>query len=104
MSSSCFYLPSDCHHYTTLMPGCDGDVRAWVNRADLTDGVGRHARRIASELECRGVYLGSWRIGCMLKACLLFMDIMIADVGEGRFSSSSFNSVFFFFFFASDNS
>lgn len=63
-----------------------------INGADLTDGVGRHARRIASELECRGVYLGSWRIGCILKACLLFMDIMIAEVREGRFLSSSFNS------------
>lgn len=29
----------------------------------------------------------------MLKACLLFMDIMIAEVREGRFSSSVFKSV-----------
>lgn len=59
----------------------------------LTDGVGRQALRMASELECRGVYLGSCRIGCMLKGCLLFIDIMIADVREGRCASSSFGSV-----------
>lgn len=51
------------------------------------------ALRMASELECRGVYLGSCRIGCMLKGCLLFIDIMIADVREGRCALSSFGSV-----------
>lgn len=60
----------------------------------LTEGVGRHARRMASELEWRGVYLGSCRMGCMLKGCLLFMDIMIAEIREGRLSFSSFSSVF----------
>lgn len=59
----------------------------------LTDGVGRQARRMASELECRGVYLGSCRMGCMLNGCLLFIDIMIAEVREGRCASSSFGSV-----------
>lgn len=59
----------------------------------LTDGVGRQALRMASELECRGVYLGSCRIGCILKGCLLFIDIMIAEVREGCFPSSSFGSV-----------
>lgn len=59
----------------------------------LTDGVGKHALRMASELECRGAYLGSWRIGCILKGCLLFIDIMIAEVSDGRCPSSSFGSV-----------
>lgn len=59
----------------------------------LTDGVGRQALRMASELECRGVYLGSCRMGCILKGCLLFIDIMIAEVREGRCMSSSFGSV-----------
>lgn len=59
----------------------------------LTDGVGRQARRMASELECSGVYLGSCRMGCMLKCCLLFIDIMMAEVSEGRCGSSSFGSV-----------
>lgn len=48
---------------------------------------------MASELECRGVYLGSCSMGCILKGCLLFIDIMIADVKEGRCASSSFGSV-----------
>lgn len=48
---------------------------------------------MASELECRGVYLGSCRMGCMLNGCLLFIDIMIAEVREGRCASSSFGSV-----------
>ncbi len=51
---------------------------------ELTEGVGKHARRIASELECRGVYLCSCRIGCILNGCLLFMDIILAEVREGR--------------------
>lgn len=59
----------------------------------LTDGVGRQALRMASELECRGVYLGSCRMGCILKGCLLFIDIMIAEVREGRCKSSSLGSV-----------
>lgn len=59
----------------------------------LTDGVGRQALRMASELECSGVYLGSCRMGCMLKGCLLFIDIMMAEVREGRCASSSFGSV-----------
>ena len=63
----------------------------WAGK--LTDGVGRQALRMASELECRGVYLGSCRMGCILKGCLLFMDIMIAEVREGRCPSSSFGSV-----------
>lgn len=61
---------------------------------ELTDGVGRQALRMASELECRGAYLGSWSMGCILKGCLLFIDIMIAELSEGRFKSSSFSSVF----------
>ena len=60
----------------------------------LTDGVGRQALRIASELECRGVYLGSCRMGCILKGCLLFIDIMVAEVWVGRAPSSRFGSVF----------
>lgn len=63
----------------------------------LTDGVGRQALRMASELECRGVYLGSWSMGCILKGCLLFIDIMIAEVREGRCASSSLGSVLVFF-------
>lgn len=63
----------------------------------LTDGVGRQALRMASELECRGVYLGSCRMGCILKGCLLFIDIMIAEVREGRCPSSSFHSVLMIF-------
>lgn len=58
----------------------------------LTDGVGRQALRIASELVCSGVYLGSCRMGCILKGCLLFIDIMVAEVWEGP--SSSLSSVF----------
>lgn len=87
------WLSSLHHRYVRYDEAID-ESWMWINRTDLTDGVGRHARRIASELECRGVYLGSWRIGCMLKACLLFMDIMIAEVREGRFKSSLFKSVF----------
>lgn len=87
------WLSSLHYRYVRYDEDMDGSWM-WINRTDLTDGVGRHARRIASELECRGVYLGSWRIGCMLKACLLFMDIMIAEFREGRFSSYSFKSVF----------
>lgn len=63
----------------------------------LTDGVGRQALRMASELECRGVYLGSCRMGCILKGCLLFIDIMTAEVREGRCPSSSFHSVLMVF-------
>ena len=68
------------------------------NEASLTDGVGRQARRIASELECSGLYLGSWRIGCILKGCLLFIDIMIAEVKRVCRPSSSFASALVFFF------
>lgn len=56
-------------------------------------GVGRQALRMASELECSGVYLGSCRMGCMLKGCLLFIDIMMAEVREARCPSSSIGSV-----------
>lgn len=55
--------------------------------------MGRQALRMASELECSGVYLGSCRMGCILKGCLLFIDIMIAEVREGRCPSSSIGSV-----------
>lgn len=50
----------------------------------LTCGAGRQALRMASELECRWVYLGSCRMGCMLNACLLFMDIMVAAAAAAR--------------------
>lgn len=60
---------------------------------ELTEGVGRHALRMASELECRGVYFGSCKIGCILKACLLFMDIMMAEVREGRLSPFCPNAI-----------
>lgn len=44
----------------------------------FTCGVCRHALLMASELECRVVYLCSG-MGCMAKcACLLFMDIILA--------------------------
>lgn len=44
----------------------------------LTGGVGRQARRMASELECNDGYLCSGRVGCMAKwGCLLFMDIIL---------------------------
>lgn len=45
----------------------------------LTWGAGRQALRMASELVCRWGYLGSCRMGCMLNACLLFMDIMVGE-------------------------
>lgn len=38
--------------------------RAW---GALTGGVGRQARRMASELECSDGYLCSGRVGCMAK-------------------------------------
>ena len=45
----------------------------------LTCGVCRHALRMASELECRVVYLCSGSDGCIPKCvCLLFMDIILA--------------------------
>lgn len=47
--------------------------------SSFTCGVCRQALLIASELECRVVYLCSGKLGCMAKcACLLFMDIMFA--------------------------
>lgn len=58
------------------------------SRAGLTWGAGRQALRMASELVCRCGYLGSCRMGCMLNACLLFMDIMVGAErgrpGQGR--------------------
>lgn len=53
---------------------------------------------MASELECSGVYLGSCSMGCILKGCLLFIDIMIAEVREGLWQSSSIGSVLLQFF------
>lgn len=48
------------------------------SRPSLTGGVGRHALRIASELECSEGYLCSGRVGCMAKCgCLLFIDIIL---------------------------
>ncbi len=47
--------------------------------SSFTCGACRHALLIASELECRVVYLCSGKLGCMAKwCCLLFMDIMFA--------------------------
>lgn len=80
------------------MTGTGGTQQSTKVKFGLTDGVGRQALRMASELECRGVYLGSWRMGCILKGCLLFIDIMIAEVREGRCPSSSFDSVLVVFY------
>lgn len=74
-----------------------GPGRTDADAAGLTDAVGMQALRMASELECSGVYLGSCRMGCMLKGCLLFMDIMMAEV-RGLCPSSSFGSVLVGFF------
>lgn len=84
---------TDQNKYQTNTNPCSSRLVA----GRLTDGVGRQALRMASELECSGVYLGSCRMGCILKGCLLFIDIMIAEVREGRCASSSFGSVLVLF-------
>lgn len=64
-----------------------GDSKSHIQlfkNIELTECVGKHALRMASELECRGEYFGSCKIGCILKGCLLFMDIMMAEGREGR--------------------
>lgn len=70
---------------TQPQPKTKKDTDPNVGDARLTWGAGRQALRMASELVCRWGYLGSCRMGCMLKACLLFMDIMIGlGAGQGR--------------------
>lgn len=55
--------------------GQSESFRGW-----FTCGVCRQALLIASELECRVVYLCSGKEGCMAKCgCLLFMDIILAS-------------------------
>ena len=54
-------------HAASLRLGGAGRAGQVRGRGALTGGVGRQARRMASELECSDGYLCSGRVGCMAK-------------------------------------
>lgn len=85
-SGGCFYAHTRTQCSTQLLASSHSrekteKVEVFLRGGVLfTCGVCRQALLIASELECRVVYLGSGKEGCIAKCgCLLFMDIILAS-------------------------